>query len=104
MALVDAQAIIATNQLKQASPPVSNPPVADTTVKSKSESTKDVLTTTQWLSVMSILVSLAGIYYRENIKSLLTPKQPQANTTPPAPPNSPVDCAPKTKGGICKMD
>ena len=104
-ALVEAQVIIANNQLKQAAPPVSNPPVADPPVESKSESTKNVLTTTQWLSVISIFVSLAGIYYKhEEIKSLLTPKQPQTNTPPPVPPNSPVDFVPKRKGGICPMD
>ena len=35
------------------------------------EPTKNVLTTTQWLSVISIIVSLAGIYYkREEIKDV----------------------------------
>ena len=104
-ALAEANIIIANNQLKQATPPVVDKPLDDTPVESESESTKNVLTTTQWLSVISILVSLAGIYYkREEIKSLLTPKQPQANTPPPAPPNSPVDLVPKRKGGIQKMD
>ena len=104
-ALAEANIIIANNRLKQAAPPVVDKPDADTPVESESESTRNVLTTTQWLSVISIFVSLAGIYYkREEIKSLLTPKQPQANTPPPAPPNSPVDYAPKRKGGICPMD
>ena len=70
-ALAEAQVIIANNQLKQAASPVSDPPAADTSVES--ESTKTVLTTTQWLSVISIFVSLAGIYYkREDIKSLIS--------------------------------
>ena len=100
-ALAEAQVIIANNQIKQSVPPVVDPPVADTPVESESESTKNVLTTTQWLSVISIVVSLAGIYYkREEIKSLLTPKQPQDYTPPPAPPNSPVDFVPKRKGCI----
>ena len=72
------------------------------------ESTKNILTTTQWLSVISIFVSLAGIYYkREEIKSFLAKPQTQANTMPPAPPRSPVDVvprAPKRKGGIRPMD
>ena len=70
-ALIEAQSIIANNQVKVDPLPVpdtqSPPPV--------SESTKKVLTTTQWLSVISIVVSLAGIYYkREEIKNLLTKK------------------------------
>ena len=61
--------------------------------------TKNVLTTTQWLSVIGIVVSLAGIYYkREEIKGLLT--RPQV--PPPAPPNTPVDVAPRK--GINLMD
>ena len=105
-ALAEAQVIIANNHLKQAAPPAVDTPVADAPVESKSESesTKNVLTT-QWLSVISIFVSLAGIYYkREEIKSLLTKKTPQNNTPPPAPPNSPVDFAPKRKGFIQNMD
>ena len=100
-ALAEAQVIIANSQLKQAADPVSDPPAADTPVES--ESTKNVLTTTQWLSFISIVVSLAGIYYkREEIKSLLTPKQ--AQVPPPAPPNSPVHFVPNRKGVIQIMD
>ena len=99
-AFIKAQSIIANNQVKQADPPPpvtetpSPPPLTDT------ESTKNVLTTTQWLSVISIVVSLAGIYYkREEIKGLF------AKPTP-APPNSPVDFAPKPTPirGIKPMD
>ena len=62
---------IAKYELKNVETSVSDPPVADTPV----ESAKNVLTTTQWLSVISIVVSLAGIYYkREEIKGLLTEK------------------------------
>ena len=90
-ALIEAQSMIANNQTKVAPPPVSETPV--------SESTKNVLTTTQWLSVISIVVSLAGIHYkREEIKGLLTKKPP----LPPVPPNSPVDFAPRR--GIKPMD
>ena len=92
-ALIEAQSIIANNQTKVAPPP-------DTPSPPPLESTKNVLTTTQWLSAISIVVSLAGIYYkREEIKGLLTKKPP----TPPVPPNSPVDFAPK-RGGIKPMD
>ena len=92
-ALIEAQSIIAS---RQAGPPP-NTPSADP----PSESTKNVLTTTQWLSVISIAVSLAGIYYkRKEIKGLLTKKPPL--TSPPVPPNSPVDFGPKR--GITPMD
>ena len=93
--------ILANNQLKQDAP-VADPPPSDTPA-----TTKNVLTTTQWLSVISILVSLVGIYYkREEIKRLLTTKKESrdVDTTPPAPPPSPVDVAPKRKGGIRPMD
>ena len=67
-ALIKAESIIAKNQVKQADPPVAEAP--------SPESAKNVLTTTQWLSVISIVVSLVGIYYkREEIKGLLTKKK-----------------------------
>ena len=90
-ALIKAESIIANNQVKQADPPLTETPSPVT------DSTKNVLTTTQWLSVISIVVSLAGIYYkREEIKGLLTKKQP----LPPVPPNSPVT----PRRGIKPMD
>ena len=73
-------------------------PAVDTPVDTPVE--KNVLTTTQWLSVISIFVSLAGIYYkREDIKGLFAKPMP-------APPNSPVDFAPKPAPirGIKPMD
>ena len=98
-ALINAQSMIAKNQVKQADPPLtetpSSPPVTETP---SPESTKNVLTATQWLSVISIVVSLAGIYYkREDIKGMF------AKPTP-APPNSPVDFAPTPRRGIKPMD
>ena len=90
-ALIKAESIIANNQTKV--PPVSDTPSA------VDEPTKNVLTTTQWLSVISIVVSLAGIYYkREEIKGLLTKNPPL--TTPPVPTNSPVT----PRRGIKPMD
>ena len=92
-ALIEAQSIIANNHPKV--PPVSDTPVDEPPV---AESTKNVLTTTQWLSVISIVVSLAGIYYkRKEIKGLFTKKLP----LPPVPPNSPVT---PRRGGIKPMD
>ena len=99
-ALAEANVIIANNQLKQAEPPTAEPPTDETKV----ESAKNVLTTTQWLSVISIVVSLAGIYYkREEIKNAFT-KPPPSPVLPRAPPPSPVDVVRKRKGGIKPMD
>ena len=57
-AIIEAQSIIANNLVKQADQP--STPSADPP-PSTPETTKNVLTTTQWLSVISIIVSLAGI-------------------------------------------
>ena len=98
-ALIEAQSIIA--QAKQADPPPiaqADPPPAQVT-DTPSETAKNVLTTTQWLSVISIIVSLVGIYYkREEIKNVFA--KPPSLVLPRAPP--PVDAAPKTT--IRKMD
>ena len=94
-ALIKAQSIIAQAKqpASQADPVADTPsqadPVADTPPKADpvadtSSATKKVLTTTQWLSIISIVVSVAGLYYkREEIKNLLGPQ-------PRAPPPSPV--------------
>ena len=90
-ALIEAQSIIANSQVKVDPPPVSDTPSA-----------KNVLTTTQWLSVISIIVSLAGVYYkREEIKSVFTKKSRVEFQPPRAPP---VDVTPKRKVGIVEMD
>ena len=89
-ALDEAKMKIAKLELKNVETPVA----AGTPVD------KNVLTTTQWLSVISIVISLAGIYYkRKDIKGLF------AKPTP-APPNSPVDFEPKVtpRRGIKPMD
>ena len=82
-AFIEAQSIIA--QAKPPAAPASEDPVADTP---SAEPAKKVLTTTQWLSIISIVVSVAGLYYkREEIKNLLSKK---AAPPPRAPPPSPV--------------
>ena len=80
-ALIEAQSIIA--QAKQAAPvaepPAAEPPAAEPPAAGPPSETKNVLTTTQWLSVISIVVSLAGIYYkREEIKKRFLPKKSRA--------------------------
>ena len=94
-ALIEAQSIIA-----QAKPPsVADPPSFDDPPSvDDPPSTKKVLTTTQWLMIISIFVSLAGVYYkREEIKNVLAKKD-----APPPPPPSPVDAA--TTWRINRMD
>ena len=97
-ALIEAQSIIANYEAKR--PESADTPSADP----PPEPTKNVLTTTQWLSVISIIVSLAGLFYkREEIKSVFTKKTlPSPVETPRAPPPSPVDA--KRRVGIMKMD
>ena len=88
-ALIEAQSII--SQAKPADPVAAEPPVAE-------PETKNVLTTTQWLSVISIVVSLAGIYYkREEIKNVFAKNPPPLPRAPP-----PVDATPKSS--IREMD
>ena len=104
-ALIEAQSIIANNQAKPADPPSADPPEP---VVAEPETTKNVLTTTQWLNIISIFVSLVGVYYkREEIKNVLTKKAdpPLPRAPPPSPvlPRAPtVDAAPKRS--IRKMD
>ena len=90
-ALIEAQSIIARSK-----PPVDATPVDATPVGAPPvDATKNVLTTTQWLSIASIVVSLAGLYYkREEIKKAFTkkadPPLPQA-----LPPREPLSAASK---------
>ena len=63
-ALADTQIIIANEKLqKKADPPVAEPPVAEPQLVAV-ETTRNVLTTTKWLNVISIFLSMAGIYYK----------------------------------------
>jgi len=75
-ALVEAHLIIANQDLQiKADPPAPDPPAADPPVADTP--TKNVLTTTQWLSVISIIISVVGIYYkREEIKKVFAKKSP----------------------------
>ena len=96
-ALIEARSIIA--QAKQADPVAAPPSVVEPPAPPADppSETKNILTTTQWLSVVGIIVSLVGIYYkREEIKNVF------AKPSPREPPPSPVDAAPKT--AIRKMD
>ena len=115
----EADAIIANEQLRKAeeaarkaeeavkAPPVEAPavePVKTPAVVTEPK-TEDALTTTQWLSVISIIISLVGIYYRrEEIKKVFAQKTwPKASTPPPVDFSPPPVKTPK-KGGIQSMD
>ena len=106
--IAEAKAIMANEQLRKAQeearkaeeavvdPPVEmEAPVATPAAESQN------LTTTQWLSIASIIVSLAAIYYkREEIKGAVAKIKALA---PMAPAKEPVLIAPKKKG-IRPMD
>jgi len=82
------------------SPPVEDPLMAPVAAPA-SESN---LTTTQWLSIASIIVSLVAIYYkREEIKGTIAKIKTPAKTPAKAPAKEPVLPAPK-KSGIRPMD
>ena len=85
-AAAEAAVIIANNKAKGsnsvADPPVSEPTptIADDTLKS-SKVDNSSLSTTQWIGVVGIVVSLIGIYYkREELKAAFSKK----NTPEPA--------------------
>ena len=78
-AAAEAAIIIANNKTK-ATAPVSEPTptIADESPKSTEEKNNSLssLSTTQWIGVSSIVVSLIGIYYkREELKALFSKKK-----------------------------
>ena len=98
-ALIEAQSIIA-----QAKPPAKPP--ADPAPEPPAPPTKNTLTTTQWLSIVSIFISLFGLYYkREEIKKAFTKKAdpllPQAS--PQAPPQAQPRAQPRVLSAPRKM-
>ena len=98
-ALIEAQSIIAKHAAPVAEPPATEPPAAEPPAAKPPSETKNVLTTTQRLSIISIVVSLVGVYYkREEIKNVFAKKAP-----PPVLPRTTVDAEPK-KTSIRKMD
>ena len=102
--IAEADVIVANEQLRKAQEE------AKKVDESPPETTKvsQTLTTTQWLSVISIGISLLGIYYkREEIKNALSKIKAPASATPapasdmPAPESAPaplpVDRTPKKR-------
>ena len=85
-AAAEAAIIIANNKSKAPAPaPEPDPPTADETPKSTEEKNNS-LSTTQWLAVASIVVSLIGIYYkREELKAAFSKKTPEPARAEPQP-------------------
>ena len=87
-ALDEAKAIIANNNIQEKKAPENVETITPVKAQAANEKNADpetILTTTQWLSVISIFLSIVGIYYkREEIKSLFTPPvEPEKEVTPP---------------------
>ena len=75
-AAAEASVIIANNKAKATAPaPEPTPTIVDETPKSNKVANSS-LSTTQWLAVASIVVSLIGIYYkREELKAVFNKKK-----------------------------
>ena len=107
--IAEADEIIANENLRKAqdearkAKEVVDPPVEiKAPVSTPAPAESQTLTTTQWLSIASIIVSLVAIYYkREEIKGAVAKiKLPKAA----AKKEEPVLTAPKKKKGIRSMD
>ena len=85
-AAAEAAVIIANNKAKATTAaPELTPTIADETPKSTGEK-KNSLSTTQWLAVASLVVSLVGIYYkREELKAVFSKKTPEPARVEPQP-------------------
>ena len=89
-ALDEANAIIANKKAPEATPEVTPEVTPEATPEAAA------ITTTQWLSGISIFLSIVGIYYkREEIKALFAKKPPPVEPTP---------VEPKKEGRIRNMD
>ena len=79
-ALDEAKAIIANNNIQEKNAPEANiqeKNAPEANIQEKNADPETILTRTQWLSVISIFLSMVGIFYkREEIKSLFAKKTP----------------------------
>lgn len=77
-ALAESHVRIANNKAKETSKARPEKDVSPDINIAVNPDTRNVLTTTQWLIVVSIFVSMVGIYYkREEIKRVFTKRLPQ---------------------------
>ena len=85
-AAAEAAIIITNNKAKAAAPaPEPDPATEDKSPKSTGEKNSS-LSTTQWLAVASLVVSLIGIYYkREELKAAFSKKTPEPARAEPQP-------------------
>ena len=85
-AAAEAAIILANNKAKAAAPaPEPTPTTKDETPKSTGEKNSS-LSTTQWLAVASLVVSLIGIYYkREELKAVFSKKTHEPARAEPQP-------------------
>ena len=98
-ALDEAKAIIANNNIQ--APEAANIQAPEAVNNNQDSDPETILTTTQWLSVISIFLSMVGIYYKqEEIKALFAKNTPPVN--PPLVKNTPPRQGP-VKGGIRDM-
>ena len=97
--LAEAEVVMAKEELRKAEAVLDPPVEMEAPVATPAAAESQTLTTTQWLSIASIIVSLVAIYYkREEIKGAVA-KIKLAK----APAKEPVLTAPKKKG-IRPMD
>ena len=93
-ALDEANAIIANKKAPEATPEVTPEVTSEVTPEATPEAA--AITTTQWLSGISIFLSIVGIYYKREEKKTLFAKKP--------PPVEPTPVEPKKEGRIRNMD
>ena len=104
-AAAEAAIIIANNNAKAATSnlvatPEPDPLIADETPKSNKVDNSS-LSTTQWIGVAGIVVSLIGIYYkREELKAVFSKK----NTPEPQPARAPQPVRAKQPRGVKHLD
>jgi len=109
--LAEADEIVANERLRKAQEEAKkakeavDPPVENVAAPVEAPvAAAPTLTTTQWLSVASIIVSLVAIYYkREELKGTIAKIKAPANTPVKEPAKEPVLAASKKKG-IRSMD
>jgi len=103
--IAEAEIILANEQLKKAEGARAEAPKESETPAVETPQTKNVLTTTQWLSVISIIISVVGIYYkREEIKKVFAQKVPPQGPNPPTVDFMPPPVKNPRKSGLQSMD
>ena len=108
--LAEAETIIAKEQLRKAEAARgSEPPAAEVETPAAEVKTPaadlQTFTTTQWLSVISIIISVVGIYYkREEIKKVFAQKSPPQGPNPPTVDFMPPPVKTPRKSGLQSMD